>query len=171
MLALFGFMASQQATAACEGVYSHKINTLQGKKLDLCQYQDVPILIVNTASKCGFAPQFEKLEALSAQYKGKLLVLGFPSNDFQQELGTNKEIGDFCKQTYDVTFPMAIKSSVVGANANPLYKKLNALTHEPPLWNFHKYLILPNESDVYSYSSDVSPDSPKIMHVLKPYLR
>ncbi|MCB5184200.1 glutathione peroxidase [Methylobacillus gramineus] len=171
LLAVFGLVLSQQAMAACSGVYTHKINTLQGNKVDLCQYQNVPILVVNTASKCGFSPQFEKLEALSEQYKGKLLVLGFPSNDFQQELSTNKEIGDFCKQTYDVKFPMALKSSVVGADANPLYKKLKALTHEAPMWNFHKYLILPNAEEVYAYSSDVSPDAPTIMHHLKPYLK
>lgn len=168
---LFAWFSVSQAMAACEGIYQHQINTLQGQKINLCQYQDVPILVVNTASKCGFAPQFERLEALSAKYQGKLLVLGFPSNDFKQELASDKQIGDFCKLTYGVKFPMASKSSVVGPQANALYKDLIALTREPPLWNFHKYLILPHEEAVLSFSSDVSPDSPKIMRILTPYLK
>lgn len=168
---LLTLFSATQAMAACEGVYNHQVNTLQGQKLNLCQYQNIPILVVNTASKCGFAPQFEKLESLSAKYQGKLLVLGFPSNDFKQELANDKQIGDFCKLTYGVKFPMATKSSVVGPQANALYKELIDITREPPLWNFHKYLILPHEETVFAFSSDVSPDSPKIMQILAPYLK
>ncbi|WP_025869857.1 glutathione peroxidase [Methylobacillus glycogenes] len=168
---LVSLFYASHAMAACEGIYQHQVNTLQGQKLNLCQYQNVPILVVNTASKCGFAPQFEKLEALSAKYQGKLLVLGFPSNDFKQEFKSDKQIGDFCKLTYGVKFPMATKSSVVGPQANALYQDLIALTREPPLWNFHKYLILPHEQAVFAFSSDVSPDSAKIMNLLTPYLK
>ena len=110
------------ANAACLDLYNHQLTTLQGEKINLCDYQDKPILVVNTASKCGFTPQFEALESLYSQYKNKgLLVIGFPSNDFRQEPGNDKQIGDFCKLTYAVKFPMMTKSSVTGANANPFY--------------------------------------------------
>ncbi|HSH97269.1 MAG: glutathione peroxidase [Methylophilaceae bacterium] len=176
---LFGIallIGANTVQAACTDLYNHQFTTLQGKSVNLCDYQDKPILVVNTASKCGFTPQFEKLEALYKKYKDKgLLVIGFPSNDFRQELTSNKEIGDFCKMTYAVEFPMIAKSSVVGPNANPLYKELAALTKEPPMWNFYKYLILPGATSgtpqVFTYSSDVAPDSSDILDKLKPYIK
>lgn len=157
--------------AACSGLLDYQVTTLQGEKLNLCEYQDKPILVVNTASKCGFTPQFEKLEAMYRKHKDKMLIVGFPSNDFRQEPGNNKEIGDFCKMTYAVQFPMASKSSVVGPHANPFYKQLAATTHQPPMWNFYKYLILPGGKQVYAYSSDVEPEASEIMDKLKPYLK
>ena len=136
--------ASQLASAACPEIYNHQFTTLQGKKIDLCDYQNKPILVVNTASKCGFTPQFEALEGMYKKYKAQgLLVIGFPSNDFRQDPGDNKAIGDFCKMTYGVQFPMVTKSSVTGANANPFYKQLAAKTGVAPQWNFYKYVILP----------------------------
>lgn len=160
------------ANAACNDLYNHQFSTLQGQKFDFCSYQDKPILLVNTASKCGFTPQFEKLESMYGQYKDKgLLVVGFPSNDFKQEYTSNKEIGDFCKMTYAVKFPMMSKSSVTGASANPMYKQLAEVTKQAPMWNFYKYLILPGAKEVYVFSSDVQPDSPEIMSKLKPYLK
>ncbi|HWU35155.1 MAG TPA: glutathione peroxidase [Methylovorus sp.] len=156
----------------CNELYNHQFNTLQGEKINLCDYQDKPILVVNTASKCGFTPQFEKLESMYKRYKPHgLLIIGFPSNDFKQELTTNKEIGDFCKQTYAVQFPMVGKTSVVGPQAHLFYKQLAAITKEPPMWNFYKYLILPNAEQVYAYSSDVEPEASQIMSKLKPYLK
>lgn len=100
-----------------------------------------------------------------------LLIVGFPSNDFRQEFASNKEIDDFCKKTYAVEFPMATKSSVVGPDANPLYKQLIEITGVPPMWNFYKYLILPGGKQVYTYSSDVDPESAQIMDKLKPYIK
>jgi glutathione peroxidase len=159
------------AQAACIGIHDFRFTTLEGSQVDLCEYRDRPILVVNTASKCGFTPQFEKLEAMHEKYHDKgLLLVGFPSNDFQQEPASNKEIGDFCKRNYGVQFPMAEKSSVVGPDANPLYKRLIEVTREPPLWNFHKYLVLP-DGKVYAFSSDTSPESPDIMRRLQPFLR
>lgn len=159
------------AAFACEGIHDFRFTTLEGNKVDLCEYQDRPIMVVNTASKCGFTPQFEKLESMYRKYQDEgLLIVGFPSNDFQQELPSNKEIGDFCKQTYGVQFPMAEKSAVTGPEANELYKKLVQVTHEPPLWNFHKYLILP-DGRVLAFNSDTAPDSPRIMRKLHPYLK
>lgn len=158
--------------ANCPDFYNHQLTTLQGKKVNLCEFQDKPILVVNTASKCGFTPQFESLERLYAQHQAKgLLVLGFPSNDFKQEPNSNKEIRDFCKLTYSVKFPMMAKSSVTGATANPFYQQLIQRTGQAPMWNFYKYLILPNASEVYVFSSDVRPDSAEVLSKLKPYLK
>jgi glutathione peroxidase len=170
---IFGVVmgSSQMANAACSDLYNHQFDTLQGQKINLCDYQNKPILVVNTASKCGFTPQFEVLESISSKYKGKLLVIGFPSNDFKQELAGNNEIGEFCIKTYSVKFPMIVKTSVAGANANPFYKELFAITKQAPMWNFHKYLILPEAKQVYSYSSDVQPDAPEVMDKLKPFLK
>ena len=160
------------ANATCLELYNHQLTTLQGDKINLCDYQDKPILVVNTASKCGFTPQFEALEALYSTYKDKgLLVIGFPSNDFRQEPGNDKQIGDFCKLTYAVKFPMMTKSSVTGSNANPFYQQLNAKTGQSPKWNFYKYVILPGGKEVYAYGSLVKPDSAEILTKIKASLK
>ena len=172
LFAVFLLGASHMANAACSELYNHQLVTLQGDKINLCDYQDKPILVVNTASKCGFTPQFDALEGLYSKYKDKgLLVVGFPSNDFRQEPGNDKQIGDFCKLTYAVKFPMITKSSVSGPNANSFYKQLSARTGQAPMWNFDKYVILPGGKDVYAYSSDVKPDSAEILDRLKPSLK
>ena len=163
---------SSASFAACSDLYNHQFTTLQGGKINLCDYQDKPILVVNTASKCGFTPQFENLEALYKRYQSKgLLVVGFPSNDFRQELGSDKEVGDFCINTYAVKFPMMTKTSVTGPNANPLHKQLIAITKQAPMWNFYKYVILPGSKQVYAYSSDVDPASDEIIGKIKPFLK
>ena len=173
---LFGALTigiSTMANAAtCPEIYNHQITTLQGEKINLCDYQNKPILVVNTASKCGFTPQFEALEGLYSKYKGQgLLVIGFPSNDFRQDPGDNKAIGDFCKMTYGVKFPMATKSAVTGANANPFYKQLAAKTGTTPKWNFYKYVIAPGGKEVTAFESTVSPDSAELTGKFKPYLK
>jgi glutathione peroxidase len=165
-------MSQGAALAGCEGIYNHQFKTLQGERVNLCDYQKRPVLLVNTASKCGFTPQFEKLESMYQRYKDQgLVILGFPSNDFRQELSSNKEIGEFCRMTYSVDFPMMAQSSVVGPGANPLYKQLAAITKEPPMWNFYKYLILPGGKDIYVYSSAIDPESTALMSRLSPYLK
>jgi glutathione peroxidase len=173
LLGLFVLGASVTANAApCAELYNHQYTTLQGEKINLCDYQDKPILVVNTASKCGFTPQFEALEGLYKKHKERgLLVIGFPSNDFRQELDDNKAIGDFCKLTYAVNFPMTPKSSVAGANANPFYKQLAQKTGQTPKWNFYKYVILPGGKEVYGFESKVLPDSAEIMDKIKPFLK
>jgi glutathione peroxidase len=164
--------ATSMANAACNELYNHELTTLQGEKIKLCDHQDKVILVVNTASKCGFTPQFDALEGLYSKYKDKgLLVLGFPSNDFRQEPGNDKQIGDFCKLTYAVKFPMMSKSSVTGSNANPLYKQLLAKTGDAPQWNFYKYLILPGGKQVYAYGSMTQPDSAEILNKIKANLK
>jgi glutathione peroxidase len=170
-LGLIMMLISNLSAAACSSIYNHQFNTLQGQTINLCDYQDKPILVVNTASKCGFTPQFEDLEAIYRKYHSKLLVIGFPSNDFNQELSSNKEIGDFCKNTYKVEFPMVTKTSVTGHHANPLHKELIEKTGLTPTWNFYKYVILPGGEKVYGFSSDVKPNDPDIWSLLKPYLQ
>jgi glutathione peroxidase len=171
-LAALLLCAVSAAAADCPSLLNHQYKTLQGGAVDLCQYADRPILVVNTASKCGFTPQFEKLEGMYRKYKDRgLLVVGFPSNDFRQELASNKEIGEFCLLTYNVEFPMVEKSSVTGASADPLYKQLYEATGQPPKWNFHKYLIAPGARQVYSFATPVEPDSPEIMGKLTPLLK
>jgi glutathione peroxidase len=165
-------MTTTSANAACAELYNHKITTLQGDVVNLCDYQDKPILVVNTASKCGFTPQFEALEGLYKKHKAQgLLVIGFPSNDFRQDPGDNKAIGDFCKTTYGVQFPMAAKSAVTGPNANPFYKQLAEKSGTAPQWNFFKYVIAPGGKEVTAFSSTVSPDSTDLMAKFKPYLK
>jgi len=156
---------------ACMDFYNQDLKTLQGEKFNLCEHQDKPILFVNTASKCGFTSQFEGLENLYRENKEKIMVVGFPSNDFNQELTTDKEIQDFCKMTYAVEFPMMSKSSVIGPKANPVYKNLASITGEAPLWNFYKFLVMPNVESVHVFGSMTRPDSKKITSLLKPYIK
>jgi glutathione peroxidase len=156
----------------CPALLNHQFKTLQGESINLCDYRDKPILVVNTASKCGFTPQFEKLEGMYSQYKDKgLLVIGFPSNDFRQELKSDSEIGSFCKLTYGVKFPMVAKSSVSGPNTNPFYKELIAASGQAPKWNFYKYVITPGGKSVQSFASTTQPDDPAIMKLIEPYLK
>ena len=135
-----------------------------GKPRSLSQYRGKVLLVVNTASYCGFTSQYDGLEKLYAKLKDKgLVVVGFPSNDFgQQEPGSDKEIADFCRLTYDVKFPMFSKTSVAGARANPFYRDLAQRTGKTPQWNFHKYLIDRSGQQVLSFDSRVTPDDPAL---------
>jgi glutathione peroxidase len=150
---------------SCSPLLSQTFPRLQDEApQNLCQYQGKVILVVNTASFCGFTSQYEGLEKLYAKYKDRgLVVLGFPSNDFgQQEPGSNKEIADFCKNTYDVKFPMFAKSSVSGSKPNPLFKMLITKTGTTPKWNFYKYLIDRNGNVIDAYGSMTTPTSASI---------
>ena len=156
-------MSSALFAQSCPPLLQHQFKTLQGEVFDLCKHAGKPILVVNTASKCGFTPQFTQLEQLYTKYKSRgLLVIGFPSNDFRQELEDDKAIGDFCKLTYFVEFPMMNKSSVVGKNANPFYQQLRAASGTMPKWNFYKYLIAPDGKTVTAFSSITEPNDPEI---------
>jgi glutathione peroxidase len=157
--------AAPSASSRCSPLLSHTFPRLQDDApQNLCQYQGKVILVVNTASFCGFTSQYEGLEKLYAKYKDRgLVVLGFPSNDFgQQEPGSNKEIADFCKNTYDVKFPMFAKSSVSGSSPNPLFKMLIAKTNTTPKWNFYKYLIDRNGNVIDAFGSLTKPTSTSI---------
>ena len=166
---IYLFLFPVSVFSACSDFYDNKLVTLQGEPFDLCEHKDKPILFVNTASKCGFTPQFEKLESLYQRNKDKFLIVGFPSNDFNQEPGTNNEIQKFCKLTYSVKFPMMEKSHVIGPNTNPVYKKLHEVTGKAPMWNFYKFLVMPNFESVHVFSSMTAPDSGDIMNKLKPF--
>ena len=165
--------AAPASSPSCSPLLSHTFPRLQDEApQNLCQYQGKVILAVNTASFCGFTSQYEGLEKLYAKYKDRgLVVLGFPSNDFgQQEPGSNKEIADFCKNTYDVKFPMFAKSSVSGSNPNPLFKMLIAKTGTTPKWNFYKYLIDRNGNVVDAFSSMTKPTSSSITNQIEKLL-
>ncbi|MGQ0598133.1 glutathione peroxidase [Aquabacterium sp.] len=156
-----GTSSPAPAPAACPALLNKTFPRLQDEKpQSLCQYSGQVLLVVNTASYCGFTKQFKGLEALYVKYKDKgLVVLGFPSNDFgSQEPGTAKEIADFCANTYGVKFPMFAKSHVVGDEANPLHAELRKATGTRPKWNFYKYLIGRDGQAVQAYSSMTSPD-------------
>jgi glutathione peroxidase len=164
-LAVPGASYAAGAPKACPPTLNHTFARLQDEKpQSLCQYAGKVVLVVNTASYCGFTPQYKGLEALYGKYRDRgLVVLGFPSNDFEQEQGNNKQIADFCENTYGVKFPMFAKSSVRGADANVLYRQLAQATGRAPLWNFHKYLIARNGAVVTSYTSMTTPDSPALV--------
>jgi len=149
----------------CPAALNFKLPRLQDEvSQDLCQYQGKVILIVNTASYCGFTSQYDDLEKLQATYGAKgFTVLGFPSNDFgNQEPGSNKEIAEFCKNTYDVKFPMFSKISVSGSKAHPLFKLLADKTGTTPKWNFYKYLINRRGEVVDSFNSFTKPSSKSV---------
>ncbi len=153
-------------SANCPALLQHTFNRLQDDRPQpLCQYAGKVLLVVNTASYCGFTSQYEGLEALHARYAPRgLVVLGFPSNDFgQQEPGDAKQIADFCFNTYGVKFPMFAKSSVKGAQANPLFAALARATGQMPRWNFHKYLVDRQGRPVASYVSEVTPLDTKLV--------
>jgi glutathione peroxidase len=148
------------AAAACPALLNKTFPRLQDEKpQSLCQYAGQVILVVNTASYCGFTKQYKGLEELYALYKDKgLVVLGFPSNDFgSQEPGTAKEIAAFCANTYGVKFPMFAKSHVRGDEANPLHVELARLSGSTPKWNFHKYLIARDGKTVTARTSLTGP--------------
>jgi glutathione peroxidase len=153
-------------------VYDFKtIKTIDGKAFNLSKYKGKKILIVNTASKCGFTPQYAELEKLSQQYKGKLVVIGFPANNFkEQEPGTNMDIKEFCKKNYGVTFPLASKVSVAGADIDPLFQYLTTASNPDFTgdikWNFEKFLIDENGKLIHRFRSAVKPLSPEITKYL-----
>ena len=167
----FGASSSAQAAApqsarACSKLLQKTFKRLQDDApQDLCQYAGRVLLVVNTASYCGFTSQYEGLERLHAERKDKgLVVLGFPSNDFgQQEPGSSKQIADFCANTYGVKFPMFEKSVVSGSGANQLYRELGQATGKTPQWNFHKYLIDRDGKVISSYASMVSPQDKRLL--------
>ena len=166
-------MVPAQAGAACPGLLDHSFPALQdGKPVNLCQYAGKVILVVNTASYCGFTSQYDGLEKLYARLKDKgLVVLGFPSNDFgEQEPGGDKEIADFCRLTYGVDFPMVGKTVVKGRQANAFYRKLAEITGSTPKWNFHKYLINRDATQVVAYTSFTKPDDRDLLNKIDEFL-
>lgn len=155
------FFAQHAQANPCPALLNHSLPRLQDEvPQNLCQYAGKVVLIVNTASKCGFTSQYEGLERLYDKYRqAGLVVIGFPSGDFGgQELSNNKDIAEFCTNTFNVRFPMVVKTSVRGSTANPVFAALIRESGTSPKWNFYKYLIGRDGRFVKAYSSMTSPD-------------
>ena len=163
---LLSLPLSGHAAEACPPLLDHTFPRLQdGKPQSLCQSQGQVILVVNTASYCGFTRQYDGLEKLYARLRDKgLVVVGFPTNDFgEQEPGSNQEIADFCRLTYGVEFPMFAKTTVKGPESNPFIRELVRISGTTPKWNFYKYLIDRSGREVTAYSSFTAPDDRKLL--------
>lgn len=174
--ALFGAPSHAQSTAttpspaaSCPAVLNHTLARLQDEApQNLCRYAGNVILVVNTASYCGYTNQYEGLEKLYARYGAQgLVVLGFTSNDFRQEPDANSKIADFCTNTYGVKFPMFVKSPVSGTQANAFYQSLFHAGAQQPKWNFHKILLDRRGNVVGSYPSKVTPDDPALIAAIE----
>lgn len=157
------------AAAACPALLQHQLPRLQDEKpVDLCSYSGKVLLVVNTASQCGYTPQYKALETLHQRYAARgLVVMGFPSNDFSQEPGSNEAIADFCENQFAVKFPMFAKSAVRpasrGGALNPLYAAIAARGAGSPQWNFHKYLIARDGQTVVGRPSATDPLDPAFL--------
>ena len=166
---------SQQKTAENMGktIYDYKVESLDGGEINFADYKGKKILIVNTASECGFTPQYADLEKVYEQYKDKVVIVGFPANNFGgQEPGTNAEIGAFCQKNYGVTFPMAAKISVKGDDTAPIFKyltekELNGVKNTAILWNFTKFLIDENGKLIDTFISTTKPTDDAIVKYFK----
>lgn len=171
MFSFFGLFSSKAQTP--KSIHSFKVESLDGKTIDFSKFKGKKILIVNTASECGFTPQYEDLEKLYEMYKNKLVVVGFPANNFGgQEPGSNQEIATFCKKNYGVTFPMAAKVSVKGKDIAPIFKfltdkKLNGVKNTTILWNFTKFLLNEKGELIDTFISTTKPTSDSVTKYLK----
>jgi glutathione peroxidase len=154
-------------------IYDFKVEGLDGGEIDFSRYKGKKILVVNTASRCGHTPQYKDLEKLHREYKDKLVVIGFPANNFGgQEPGSNQEIKEFCEQNYSVTFPMAAKLSVKGDDIHPLFKYLTEEAmkkgfDDPIKWNFTKFLIDENGELITVFNYKIRPMSEEVIAYLK----
>ena len=155
--------------SACPTLLQHTFNRLQtGQPQSLCQFQGKVLLIVNTASYCGYTHQYEGLEAMYRKYKDRgLVIVGFPSNDFSQEPGSNRQVAEFCRTTYGVDFPQFEKSSVAHLSANPLYTALAKQTGKKPQWNFYKFVVNRSGKPVASFPSATAPDNPDLTALIE----
>lgn len=174
VLACGVFVALPAAAAEqCPPLLNHSFSSLQDEKTQsLCRWRGKVLLVVNTATYCGFTSQYDGLEKLYARLRERgLVVVGFPSNDFgEQEPGSNREIAEFCRLTYGIQFPMFAKTSVIGANASPFYAQLARVSGQTPQWNFHKYLIDRSGGQVLSFGSRVRPDDPALLARIDEFL-
>ena len=157
------------AMAACPALLDRRMDGIDERPRSLCEYAGKVLLVVNTASECGYTPQYEGLEALYRRYRARgLVVLGFPSNDFGgQEPGSNKQIASFCINQYAIDFPMFAKTEL---KANPLYAELVKSTGEAPRWNFHKYLVDRSGRQVRSFDTRVAPGDPGLVAAIEQLL-
>lgn len=172
MKALFLTLLLSSTLFFAANIYQFKVNGLSGGTINFNDYKGKKILVVNTASKCGLTPQYEGLEALYKKYKGKLVIVGFPANNFRgQEPGSNEEISEFCQKNYGVTFPMSSKVSVSGDDVAPIYKYLSEEAKKkgfenPLTWNFGKFLINEKGELIATFSPKTQPMSDDILKYL-----
>lgn len=156
-----------------QSIHSFKVKSIDGGQIDLSKYKGKKIMVVNTASKCGYTPQYEQLQKVYSQYKDKLVIIGFPCNQFGgQEPGSNEEIAAFCQKNYGVNFPLADKVDVKGGTQAPIYQWLTQKTKNGVLdatisWNFNKFLLDENGKMLAYFPSNVKPDSEAILSYLK----
>ncbi|WP_026768902.1 glutathione peroxidase [Asinibacterium sp. OR53] len=154
-------------------IHQFKVKSIEGGVIDFAKFKGKKILVVNTASKCGFTPQYEALEKVYETYKDKLVIVGFPANNFgSQEPGSNEEIQQFCKARFGVTFPLASKVSVKGDDTAPIYKWLtskdqNGVLDATIAWNFNKFLLDEDGKMIAYFPSKVKPDDEEILKYLK----
>ncbi|NCI45355.1 glutathione peroxidase [Sediminibacterium soli] len=154
-------------------IHQFKVKSIEGGTIDFAKFKGKKILVVNTASKCGFTPQYEALQKISDEYKDKLVIVGFPANNFkEQEPGTDADIQEFCKARYGVKFPLASKVSVKGDDTAPIYKWLTSKSENGVLdatisWNFNKFLLDENGKMIAYFPSNVKPDSEDILKYLR----
>ena len=170
-LVFAGAQYTQEQT--CPKILRHEFRKLDKSDYQsLCQYSGKLILVVNTASKCAYTPQYKGLEKLWQAYKDQgLVVLGFPANNFAgQEPGDDQQIRNFCEVAYGVSFPMFSKTEVTGHRATDFYRQLAQATGEPPGWNFHKYLIAPDGKVLASFRSHIEPEHPELLNMISRYL-
>lgn len=171
LLSIMLFAAT--TTLSAQSIHSFTVKSIDGKDIKMSSFKGKKILIVNTASKCGYTPQYESLEKVYEQYKDKLVIIGFPCNQFGgQEPGSNEEIVEFCKKNYGVTFPLADKVDVKGNNTAAIYqwltqKSKNGVLDASISWNFNKFLLDENGKMIAYYPSNVKPDSEAILSNLK----
>jgi glutathione peroxidase len=164
---------SNTETTPAKTIYDFKITSLEGGTIDFSQYKGKKILIVNTASKCGFTPQYAGLEKLFEQYKDKLVIVGFPSDNFGgQEYHDNDSIKSFCQKNYGVTFPLTTRVDVKGDNITPVFKYLcnkseNGVLDATISWNFNKFVIDENGNLLAHFDSKVTPDSEELLKYIK----
>ncbi len=165
--------APLQAAPVCPPLLNHTVRDIDGASQSLCAYHGKVVLVVNTASQCGYTGQYRGLQALYDKYGPQgFVVLGFPANDFGgQEPGSNAAIKDFCEVNYDVDFPLFSKTGVTAANAAPFYEALAKASGERPRWNFHKYLIDRSGMRVQSFASQVDPESKEMVQAIEAMLR
>ncbi len=156
--------SSSQKRSVSNSIYDFKVNSLSGKEVDFAEFRGKKLLLVNTASKCGFTPQYKGLEKIHRQFRDKVTVLGFPANNFlHQEPGSNQQIAEFCEINYGVTFQLFDKISVRGKDQHPLYQWLEAKTGKRPDWNFAKYMVNEDGTEVTFFKAGVDPESRKII--------
>ena len=163
------FLIHVPVIAACPPLLDRSVESIDERPRSLCEFAGSVVLIVNTASRCGYTPQYEGLEDLYRKYRSRgLVILGFPSNDFGgQEPGSNKEIASFCVNQYAVDFPMFAKTDL---KKNPLYTDLAKATGAVPRWNFHKYLIDRGGRQVLSFETKVEPTDPRLVASIEKFL-